>query len=108
MYDASRSNAVFFIFFVIVNVFYFHSLVLSVVFQTYIQAATDIHERSTADREDAVRLAFLSLLKDDQSECVTTSSVRKTLQIVRPHYSQMKVRLVFSIYYIASSHELNQ
>jgi hypothetical protein len=91
MYEKSRSNAVFFIFFIVTCTFYLHSLVLSVVFQTYIQAASDIHDRSASDREDAVRLAFVALLKDDESELVSTSSVRKTLQVVRPHYSAMKV-----------------
>jgi hypothetical protein len=91
MYEVSRSDAIFFIFFIVTCVYYMHSLVLSVVFQTYIQAATDIHERSATDREDAIRLAFLALVKDDQSEYVRTASVRKTLQIMRPHYSAMKV-----------------
>lgn len=98
MYEASRSNAFFFVFFIITSVFYLHSLVLSVVFQTYIQAATDIHERSATDREDAIRLAFLALLKDDESEYVSSASVRKTLQIMRPHYSAMKVCIVRGIF----------
>ena len=94
MYSMSRSSAIFFVFFIVVSVFYLHSLVLSVVFQTYIQAATDIHERSVADGEEAVRLAFLALRRDDRSESVSTASVRKALQIMRPHYSTMKVSSV--------------
>ena len=94
MYQKSRSNAIFFIFFIVVSVFYLHSLVLSVVFQTYIQAASEIHERSASDREAAVRLAFLALAKDARAEVVSTSSVRKTLQLVRPHYGPQKVRSV--------------
>ena len=93
MYYTSRTNAFFFVFFIITSVFYLHSLVLSVVFQTYIQAATDIYERSSSDRENAVRLAYLALVKNDEhSECISTSSVRKALQVVRPHYSSLKVR----------------
>jgi len=91
MYESNRANALFFIFFTIVCGFYLHSLVLSVVFQTYIQAATDIHKRSSFNREEAIKLAFLALLRDGETECISTSSVRKTLQAVRPHYSVMKV-----------------
>ena len=91
MYEASRANAIFFIFFIIVSVFYLHSLVLSVVFQTYIHAATEIHSRSVMDREEAIRRAFLALLREESSEYISATSVRKTLQVVRPHYNPMKV-----------------
>ena len=93
MYESNQSNALFFIVFTIICGFYVHSLVLSVVFQTYIQAATDIHKRSTYNREETIRLAFLALVRDGETECISTSSVRKTLQAVRPHYSVMKVRI---------------
>ena len=92
MYEVSPSNSIFFIFFIIVSVFYLHSLVLSVVFQTYIHAATEIHERSVADREEAIRQSFVALMRDEKSDFISTSSVRKALQIVRPHYSSLKVR----------------
>lgn len=91
MYQESRRNAVFFVFFIIVGFFYLHSLVLSVVFSTYIHAASDIHERSLSVREEAIRRAFLALRRDDVSEYISASSIRKTLQLVRPHYSTMKV-----------------
>lgn len=92
MYEVSRSNAIFFVFFIIVSVFYLHSLVLSVVFQTYIHAATEIHQRAAMDREEAIRRAFVVLLREESSEYISASSVRKTLQIVRPHYNALKVR----------------
>ena len=92
MYEVSRVNAIFFVFYIVVSVFYLHSLVLSVVFQTYILAATEIHERSVMDREEAIRRAFLALLREESSEYISASSVRKALQIVRPHYNALKVR----------------
>ena len=91
MYQVSRTNAIFFVFYIVVSVFYLHSLVLSVVFQTYILAATEIHERSVIDREEAIRRAFLALLREESSEYISASSVRKALQIVRPHYNALKV-----------------
>lgn len=93
MYETNPTSSVFFIFFIITSVFYLHSLVLSVVFQTYVQAAIDIHKRSTWDREEAIRLAFLALVKNGETEHVTPASVRKTLQVVRPHYSVIKVSM---------------
>lgn len=92
MYNDSRRNAIFFVFFIIVGFFYLHSLVLSVVFSTYIHAASDIHERSLSVREEAIRRAFTALQRDDTSDFISASSIRKTLQLVRPHYSPMKVR----------------
>lgn len=77
--------------------FYLHSLVLSVVFQTYMQASTDIHERSAWYREEATRLAFLALAKNGDTETISVGSVRKTLQMVRPHYSNMKVSISCNI-----------
>ena len=91
MYESSSTNAIFFVLFIIVSVFYLHSLVLSVVFSTYIQAAAEIHERSVTAREDAIRMSFLALVRDDQTDSINTAGVRKTLQLVRPHYSGMKV-----------------
>jgi hypothetical protein len=93
--------------------------VLSVVFQIYVQAAADVHERSIADRDYAIRLAYCALQQqqygsnpngDSQAEtddedldleedlkrsstagAVDIASVRQTLRLVRPHYSAMKV-----------------
>jgi hypothetical protein len=68
-----------------------------VVFQTYIQAVTDIHARAAADRHDAIRLSFLALLKDGQSDYISTSSVRKCLKVVRPHYNALKLNTLLEI-----------
>jgi hypothetical protein len=97
MYQSVPSQSIFFIVFIITCVFYYHSLVLSVVFQTYIQAVTEIHERSSSDREDAVRLSFLALMKDGQADVISTSSVRKCLQVVRPHYNALKMKALLDI-----------
>eukprot|EP00934_Nitzschia_sp_Nitz4_P007132 Nitzschia sp. Nitz4//scaffold69_size99277//19473//23043//NITZ4_004622-RA/size99277-augustus-gene-0.1-mRNA-1//1//CDS//3329556682//7122//frame0 len=97
MYASSASYAIFFVLFDIVSVFYLHSLVLSVVFQTFIHAASEIHDRSVAEREVAVHRAFLALLRDDNADYVSSHSVRKTLQLVRPHYSPMKIKALMDI-----------
>ena len=91
MYEDSPSSALFFIFFIVTASFYLHSLVLSVVFQTYMQASAHIHERSAWYREEATRLAFVALTRNGETETISVGSVRKTLQVVRPHYSNMKV-----------------
>lgn len=68
--------------------------VLSVVFQTYIQAMSEIHDRSMQDREDALRLAYLALevkSKDGNHGFVKISSLTKVLRKLRPHYNEMKV-----------------
>ena len=93
----NSSNSLFFVVFIITCTFYYHSLVLSVVFQTYIQAVTEVYERSVADREDAVRLAFLALMKNAQSDYISTSSVKKCLQVVRPHYNAPKMKALLEI-----------
>ena len=43
MYAASKASAFYFVFFIVTSVFYLYLLVLSVVFQTYIHATTEIH-----------------------------------------------------------------
>jgi len=68
MYQSTHWSAVFFILYIVVTVFYIHSLVLSAVFQTYIQAAGEIHDRSATDREDSLQLAFESLKKQHQED----------------------------------------
>lgn len=60
-YEKSQWNAIFFVLFIVVSVFYLHSLVLSVVFQVFISSASDVHKRATVDREQSMRLAFLAL-----------------------------------------------
>jgi hypothetical protein len=109
MYNDAKHTALFFIFFIVTAVFYLHSLVLSVVFQTYVQAAADIHERNATDREDAVHLAFTALLQEKKiyqypttkenryENVVEVNLVRQTLQLVRPHYSTMKINALVEI-----------
>ena len=101
MYNESRKAAFFFILFDTTTILYLHSLVLSVVFQTYIQASTEIQERSSTEREEAIRLAFLSLQDPDDKEGavrrVQTHNIRKTLRLVRPHYNAMKINALVEI-----------
>mmetsp|Transcript_7243 Transcript_7243/g.17642 ORF Transcript_7243/g.17642 Transcript_7243/m.17642 type:complete len:381 (-) Transcript_7243:2072-3214(-) len=97
MYQEASNQAIYFILFIITCIIYYHSLVLSVVFQTYIQAMAEIHERSVSDREDAVRLAFLALIKEPHADYISTSSVKKCLQVVRPHYNSLKLKALVEI-----------
>ena len=111
LYSENRWSAIFFICFIITSVFYLHSLVLSVVFSTYIRAASEIHERSSTDREDTVQLAFISLLQEQQCQqkrpsfsqhplprgTVHINLVRDTLRTVRPHYNAMKINALVEI-----------
>jgi len=97
-----------------------HSLVLSVVFQTYIQAATEIHDRSVTDREDGLQLAFMALQQQDQLAIrirenrrsasegdrerkalaggIPMYLVREVLEDLRPHYSVMKINALVEFF----------
>jgi hypothetical protein len=109
MYESSKFSAFFFIFFIVTAVFYLHSLVLSVVFSSYIQAAGEIHERTVVDREDAVHFAYLALqqqqqktkgqpsVQEDKLNVVDISLVGETLRLVRPHYNAMKINALLEI-----------
>ena len=111
MYEENKLSALFFIFFIVSAVFYLHSLVLSVVFSTYIQAAGRIHERSATDREDAVELAFVALQQqqhvftqgkfsqqeDEHRHDVDIVLVGEALCLVRPHYNAMKINALLEI-----------
>lgn len=104
MYKEDRKSAFFFIIYVITTTFYSHSLVLSVVFQTYMQASTKIHDCSITDREDAIRFAFQALLnatydEDDSvvNDVIDTESVQRTLRLLRPHYNAMKVHALVEL-----------
>jgi hypothetical protein len=71
------------------------------VFQTYVQASADIHDRSMTDREDSMRLAFLALESipstDEKAQVVQMEHVRKTLQRLRPHYDELKINVLAEI-----------
>lgn len=101
VYNVSRQSAFFFVTFDIATTLYLHSLVLSVVFQTYIQASTEIHDRSISDREESIRLAFIALQDPADQEGavrkVRTESLRKVLQVIRPHYNAMKINALVEI-----------
>jgi hypothetical protein len=124
MYRDYRASATFFIFFVVVCVFYLHSLVLSVVFSTYIYAAGEIFERSASDRESALRLAYQALLDDDGrrqqgvgivpvtsttsinleaggsgmgSGGIKVARLRPLLKLLRPHYNAAKISALWEI-----------
>lgn len=109
-YNESRWNAVFFVIFIVVSVFYLHSLVLSVVFQVFIQSATEIHRRSNSCKEESLQLAFLALtstknstnndnnqLPLDNNALVDTRLICETLRLLRPHYSQQKLNVLIDI-----------
>jgi len=107
IYQVNKLSALFFVIFIVTSVFYLHSLVLSVVFQTYIQAAAEIHQRNASDREDSVHLAFMALLQDEHHETshengtneslVDVELVRDTLRIMRPHYNTLKINALVEI-----------
>ena len=99
-YDESPWNAVFFVIFIIVSIFYLHSLVLSVVFQVFIQSAKEVHRRSTSDKENSLKLAFLALAwgKNEQgNDSVDVGLICETLRLLRPHYSQQKLNVLIDI-----------
>jgi preprotein translocase subunit SecG len=113
IYNESRPSAIFFVCFLITTIFYFHSLVLSVVFNSYMQAMSKIRERYSTDREDNIRLAFRALHRFDRfrrgtnfahgggnitSALVPLDTIKKVLQRIRYHYDQRKVREAFGKY----------
>jgi Ion transport protein len=44
-----------------------------------------------------VRLSFLALMKNGKNDYISVSSVRKCLQVVRPHYSALKMKALLEI-----------
>ena len=101
MYNESRTAAFFFILFVVTMTLYVHSLVLSIVFQAYIQESTTIYERSLCYREETLSLAFQCLQESDRADVgthtVQAENIRKTLHLLRPHYSTFKVDALMEI-----------
>jgi len=101
VYNEQRSSVLFFVPFIIICVFYLHSLVLSVVFQTYIQAMGTVRDRASADRDEALKLAFLALQPTNESEGLTemvnVSHIRVVLRKIRPHYSSTKIDALIQI-----------
>ena len=97
IYQNSPYAAIFFMSFIVISVFYLHSLVLSVVFSTYIQAASEIHERASGDREDSIQMAFVALQRKERRNVVDVDLLRETLRILRPHYNAMKINALVEI-----------
>lgn len=98
IYQHQPVAALFFIVFIVTSVFYTHSLVLSVVFSTYMLAAAEIHERSNGDREDSIQMAFAALQQQNKGiNVVSIDLVRETLRKVRPHYNAMKINALVEI-----------
>jgi hypothetical protein len=111
-YNESRLNAIFFVTFIIVGVFYLHSLVLSVVFQVFVQSANEVHHRSSSDKEESIRLAFYALAlatnnkHDDDvipnsgwppNALVDSRLVFETLRLLRPHYNGLKLKVLLKV-----------
>ena len=109
-YNESPWNAVFFVIFIVVSIFYLHSLVLSVVFQVFIQSATEVHRRSASDKDNSLKLAFLALTSakkntnnnsnefpSDNNASVDVRLICETLRLLRPHYSQQKLNVLMDI-----------
>lgn len=101
VYNQYPSSAVFFVSFLVICVFYVHSIVLSVVFQTYIQAITAIRQRSTLDRQESLKLAFHALHPRNDTETSETyveiAKLKRVIQMIRPHYDDSKVGVLLRI-----------
>mmetsp|Transcript_10090 Transcript_10090/g.18906 ORF Transcript_10090/g.18906 Transcript_10090/m.18906 type:complete len:671 (+) Transcript_10090:60-2072(+) len=104
VYDKDRSSAIFFVLFLIICVFFVHSVVLSVVFQTYIHSMKILRERAAADRLESMKLAYLALapinlvmVEVGHEASVETDKVRQVIQILRPHYSSEKIDVLMQI-----------
>ncbi|GAX17248.1 hypothetical protein FisN_10Lh105 [Fistulifera solaris] len=111
-YEQSQLSAVFFVSFIVISVFSMQSLILSVVFHAYMRASKEIRKKAAAQRELAIQLAFKSLqfhhrLGQDAStttspgDCIPLSLVQQILEIIRPHYSALKINALLEI--VASS-----
>ena len=105
MYQETKLAALFFVVFDAATTLYLHSLVLSVVFQTYVQASTEVHTMSVAYREETLRLSFEALREtthlqngDSTPVVVQTSMVRRVIEKIRPHYSILKINALMDIY----------
>lgn len=68
---------------------------MSVVFQTYIHSMKMIRERASADRQEALRLAYLALRPkvgaEGQERAVEVTKIRKVIRVLRPHYNVEKI-----------------
>ena len=81
------------------SVFYLHSLVLSVVFQSYMDGMAAIREHSALDREKNLQLAYQALSvyeKDEEQSAVMapTNRIRGALSLLRGHYTTHKVNVL--------------
>lgn len=107
LYEESHFSALFFITFIVISVFFMHSLILSVVFHTYLSASKETRKRAAARREIAIQLAYKSLQfhhhRDQDESCsrhddrIPISLVQQTLEIIRPHYSTLKINALVEI-----------
>jgi len=77
------------------SVFYLHSLVLSVVFQSYLDGMAAIRECSALDKEKNLQLAYeaLSELKNEEfrSSSAPCRRIRGALGLLREHYTVTKM-----------------
>lgn len=101
VYSSEKINAIFFVVFIVVCVFYLHSLILSVVFQVFIQAATEVHDRSSVDKEDSMRCCYQGLSEWQMQlgfgPDVSCDIVREMLAKLRPHYGDMKLDILMEL-----------
>jgi hypothetical protein len=101
VYNQYPSSAIFFVSFLVICVFYAHSIVLSVVFQTYIQAMTVIRQRSVKGRHESLKLAFNALHPQNDPEhselIIEMAKVKRVIQLLRPHYDSSKVEVLTQI-----------
>ena len=101
IYAESPVNALFFVIFIVVCVFYLHSLTLSVVFQVFIQAASEVYTRAGAEKDECIHCAFLALssirpsTQTNTRQPVHRDDIKMVLRKVKPHYNSPKVRYKF-------------
>lgn len=105
VYKQYRSASFFFALFLVCCVFYMHSLVLSVVFQSYMEGLMIISEHAAADKEKTMRLAFQALCRQEGGctvdgsgvVAIPTNAILQVLKLRRPRYGRNKINALVDI-----------
>ena len=95
LYSRNRWNALVFISFLLVNLYFIHNLVIATIYDVYSSSLSQYTQNRQANRSSALESAFL--LMADRTHAVDKETIMAVFRILRSHYSEAKLQVLYEV-----------
>ena len=95
LYSRNRWNALVFISFLLVNLYFIHNLVIATIYDVYSSSLSKYTQNRQANRSSALESAFF--LMADRTHAVEKETIMAIFRTMRSHYSEAKLQVLYEV-----------